>query len=75
MTHSHKGASHCPKTITKRGNSPSLEIKVAARKDAEERSEMELNKPIKIFAAKDYKTNAQPKQNRSPRKQLKPKNP
>ena len=50
-----KSASHSPKTDTKKGNSHSLERKIAALKDAEERSEMELNKPLNFFAAKDYK--------------------
>ena len=52
-----KSASHSAKTNIKRGNSHSLERKVAALKEAEERNEMELNKPLKFFAANDYKTN------------------
>ena len=48
--------------------------KVAALKDAEERCEMELKKRLKFFAAKDYETRIAPKQNRSPRKQIKPRN-
>ena len=67
-----KSASHIQKTNTKIGISHSLERKIAALKDADERSEMELNKPLKFFAAKDYK-NIPPKKNRSPRKQTKPK--
>ena len=63
-----KRASHSPKTNTKKGNSHSLERKIAALKDVEERSEMELNKPLKFFEAKDYKK-IPPKKNRSPRKQ------
>ena len=49
-----------------------MERKVAALKDAEGRCEMEFNKPLEIFAAKDYKTRIPPKQNRSPKKQIKP---
>ena len=37
-----------------RGDKHYLERKIAALKDAETRSDMELNKPLKIFAAKDY---------------------
>ena len=33
---------------------------------------MELNKTLKCFVAKDYRTNISPKKNRSPRKQRKP---
>ena len=41
-----KSASHSPKTNTKTRNSHSLERKIVALKDAEERSEKELNKPL-----------------------------
>ena len=68
-----KSASHSPKTNTKRGNSHSLERKVAALKDAEERCEMEFNKPLEIFAAKDYKTrNPTKTKPLSKKKQIKP---
>ena len=49
-----------------------MERKVAALKDAEERSEMALNEPLEFFAAKDYKARIPPKQTRTPRKQAKP---
>ena len=67
-----KSASTSPKKLTRRGNSHSLERKIAALNDAEARSEMELNKPLKFFAGTDYKQKYKQKSQRSPRKQQKP---
>ena len=66
--------SHSPKTRTQKnkgGNSHSLERKLAALKNAEEREEMELNKPLKTFIKKKTKTRNQkqnPPENRHDRK-------
>ena len=49
-----KSASSSPQKNKGRGDSCSLERKIAALKDAEARSEMELNKPLYCFAARDY---------------------
>ena len=61
-----------PKRTHTVGDSRSLERKIAALKDAEARSEVELNKPLQYFAAKDYKKKEKPKSQRSPRKQQRP---
>ena len=70
-----RSMSHNPKTKTQKtkgGNSHSLERKIAALKNAEEREEMELNKPLKTFIKKKEDKNTTPK-TKSPRKQAKPK--
>ena len=70
-----RSKSHNPKTKTQKtkgGNSHSLERKIAALKNAEEREEMELNKPLKTFIKKKEDKNTTQK-TKSPRKQAKPK--
>ena len=67
--------SHSPKTKTQKnegGNSHSLERKIAAPKNAEEREEMELNKPLKTFIKKKEDKTTKPK-TKSTRKQTRPK--
>ena len=63
-------ASHSSK-LNRRGNSHSLEQKVAALKDAEIRSEMELNKTIETLCSQGLQKE-KPKAQNSPQKQRKP---